>query len=183
MANLKGKLEYKPKRQPIVFVQPELLLHGNIPKPLHGLNPRTILGKDWWDIQRQRAYKKNNYYCWACGVHRGDAKYHRWLEAHEIYDINWEIGRSIYKGCCALCHSCHNYIHSGRLTALMQQGEITKRKYDDILRHGKRVTKNLKPLIYPKNICQDWSRWHLVIDGTKHYSLFKSLSDWSSYYG
>jgi len=39
------------------FVLPELLLHPNIPKPLHGVNPRSILGQQWWDVISVTSYQ------------------------------------------------------------------------------------------------------------------------------
>lgn len=77
-----------------VCPSPGILLQPNIPKPLHGLNPRSVLGKDWWDWQRHEAYKKFGFRCWACGVHQWRAEYHRWLEGHESYRIDYGRGRA-----------------------------------------------------------------------------------------
>lgn len=164
------------------FKMPELLLHGNIPKPLHQLTPRSILGQEWWDIEREAAYKENNYCCWACGVHKSHAKYHPWLEAHEMYATDWKRGSAEYIGACALCHSCHNFIHRGRLRILLDTGQITGRKYDDIMEHGESLV-NTRKMHVPKKVQQKWSKWHLVINGEKHYSLFRDLRHWKKHFG
>ena len=72
--------------------KPKILAHPNIPKPLHGISPRTIMGDDWWNKTRQEVYKKYDYHCIACGVAKEDAKKHQWLEAHEFWNINYETG-------------------------------------------------------------------------------------------
>lgn len=176
--------EFKFTADQPLFKRPDLLQHGNIPKPLHTVAPRNILGQEWWNHQRRRAYRVNNHCCWACGVHKSQAAFHQWLEAHEIYDTNWKQGRAVYLGCCALCHSCHGYIHSGRLRMLRDERKITKSKYRQIRQHGKRV---LGPDAYHvpniKEIQQDWSRWHLVLKGRKYYSPFKDLQDWRNHFG
>ena len=46
-------------------LKPEILIHPHIPKPLHGISPRSIMGKDWWDRERQRVYKSTNFHCAA----------------------------------------------------------------------------------------------------------------------
>lgn len=117
----------------------ELLLHPNIPKPLHGINPRSILGKKWWDCVRRIAYLEHNNHCWACGIHKSKAKYHKWLEAHEVYQIDYQTGRVELLKICALCHSCHNYIHDGRMQMMVRNGRIRLEKYIDILIHGEKI--------------------------------------------
>ncbi|GEM45050.1 hypothetical protein [Deinococcus cellulosilyticus] len=121
--------------------RPELLTHPNIPKPLHGLAPREILGREWWDEQRREAYAKHHHHCWACGIHKREARYHRWLEAHESYTIDYTAGSMEMTEIVALCHTCHNFIHTGRMTALWQRGLFDTRKALYILQRGFKIVK------------------------------------------
>lgn len=181
---------------------PEYLTHPNIPKPLHGINPRSVLGQAWWDEKRKEAYAKNYFCCWACGIHRSKAKHHQWLEGHESYLINYETGEVKLKEIIALCHSCHNFIHSGRLFIMYQNGKFDKDKCLDILEHGFSILNKAKlkpffgtamvwneisedgmPVEIPSDegVFADWSKWHLNINGEKHYSKFKDLREWGNY--
>jgi hypothetical protein len=128
-------------------LQPELLTHPIIPEPLHGLAPREILGKEWWDVQRKAAYAASNNCCWACGIHKSEARFHQWLEAHESYRINYQEGTMEMVEIVALCHSCHNFIHSGRLGLLWKSREATTQKVLYILQRGFKIlqTAGLEP--------------------------------------
>ncbi len=111
-----------------MFPDFSILADFNIPKPLHGLNPRTIKGQGWWDEQRCKAYKKHNYHCWACGTHKsnGLVKDRLWLEAHEQYNYIIDKGKGVLtlREIVALCPACHNFIHSGRLVKLVENEEV-----------------------------------------------------------
>jgi len=104
-----------------LFTRPELLQHPNIPRGLAGVNPRTLLGQDWWDAERRQAYEQNNYCCWACGIHGSQDPFEPRLEAHEAYDFDRSAKEARFRETVALCHSCHSFIHSGRLLALYRQ--------------------------------------------------------------
>lgn len=167
------------------FPNPKYLTHPNVPKPLHGTNPRSVLGQEWWDIQRQEAYAKNDYCCWACGVHKSEAKYHQWLEAHESYDYNYRLGRAKLNEIIALCHSCHNFIHSGRLQMMVNKGEYSISKQRDILEHGCAVLSeaSLEQPRFDGDIkVARWEKWHIVIDGEKYYSKFANFEEWRDFY-
>jgi hypothetical protein len=113
----------------IITPDPHLLLHSNIPKPLHEVNPRTIKGRNWWDEQRRRIYSEQGDRCAACGVHKSQAKgKKKWLECHEIYEIDWKRGTAKFIKLIALCPYCHMFIHNGRMQALYDQGEISTRQ-------------------------------------------------------
>ncbi|PNX49307.1 MAG: hypothetical protein BV459_00205 [Thermoplasmata archaeon M11B2D] len=176
--------------------RPELLLHPNIPKPMHGLNPRTVMGKSWWDDKRQTAYRKTGYRCAACGIHKSDAKYYQRLEAHEFYSFDYQRGRMELIEIVALCHSCHMFIHSGLLAIQHETGEIPKKKYDDIIAHGETIleladdasVENYHQL--KANIVEyaetgklaRWSDWRLIIDGVEYEGKFKNIREWENYY-
>jgi len=185
---MKSNTYRPPYKQPKpIFIRPELLLHPNIPKPLHGLNPRTILGTEWWDEKRQEAYKKNNYCCWACGVHKLNAKYHSWLEAHEYYDYEYEKGEAKLIEIVALCHSCHNFIHSGRMNMLLDSGEMSIVMYLDIKHHGEFILEKAGLLVdyynqTPPQKVAEWKAWHIVIGGKKYYTKFSGIEEWYLHY-
>jgi len=165
-----------------VFIKPYLLLHPPIPKPLHGVNPRSVKGKTWWDEKRFAAQAKNNYHCWACGIHKSEAAFHKWLEGHESYIVDYSTGQMVLEEIVSLCHSCHNYIHSGLLKVKLNKGEIDFNKYNYIIERGNQIVKPLPEFKFPTEICEEWSAWHLEIEGKKHFSKFKNEQEWSNYY-
>ena len=164
------------------FPDPSILLHPQIPKPLHLLNPRTILGDEWWNKCRQEAYARHKYCCYACGTHKLIAKYHNWLEAHEFYSINYKTGEVKFIELVALCHSCHNYIHKGRMTMVVGTDDMPEEKYLDILTHGDKILRDnkLKTKI-PKVKCE-WKDWHLIIEDKNYGQRFHSYEEWSTYW-
>ena len=184
-------------------LKPEILTHPNIPKPLHGINPRTILGKEWWDKTRFEAQKKTGYRCAACGVHKSEAKGKKWLECHEFWDINYENGICKVKSIEPLCHYCHNFIHSGRLAMIINK-EKSAEEVISILEHGFLIlsSNNLKVFpptlkfansigvftwgVEPYNIkinkALKWSDYKMVLNGVEYSSKFNSVKEWLSYY-
>lgn len=132
------------------FRRPELLTHPHIPGLMAGINPRSIMGKEWWDATRKEAYAANNGCCHACGTHSSRDPYHQWLEAHECYDYDFEEYVMRYRETVALCHSCHSFIHSGRMWSLYKVGTITKKKLVHILRSRMRILQKagLKAFIF-----------------------------------
>jgi predicted restriction endonuclease len=163
--------------------RPELLLHPNIPKPLHGMSPRELKGTEWWDKTRQQVYEKANYKCQCCGVDRRDAKYHKWLEAHECYIYDYERGTATVSEIIALCHSCHSYIHSGLLQMRYRSGQISLDKYLDIKNHGDNILrKSGLTLPPPPSKIADWEKWRIILDGVEYPTKYKSYEAWFQHY-
>lgn len=183
-------------------MNPEILTHPHIPPPLQDVNPRTIMGTEWWNIQRQVAYKSENYHCSACGVHKSQARKHQWLEAHEYYKFDYYEGFLEFVKLVPLCHYCHNFIHSGRLS-MIENKEKPTAEIKEILEHGFNIlslhqlecfwftldyaqklgvdTKKVqKYKISGRNI--SWNEWYLLFNGQKYYSKFKNQTEWENFY-
>jgi hypothetical protein len=158
------------------------------------------LGQEWWYEKRKEACAMYDYTCWACGVHENDVK---WLEGHECYDIDYAVGSAELKEIVALCHACHNFIHSGRMWMMVTNGTMDKEKMVDIMQHGFKVLNdnNLKPHPHSAEVWRrmtaeviscsqeheitsaaEWGDWHLIIDGKKYYSKFENLNEWHQFY-
>lgn len=184
-------------------LKPEILCHPHIPKPLHGISPRTINGQEWWNKIRQEVYKSTDYHCVACGVYKLNAKKYKWLEAHEFWDIDYTTGICKIKSIEPLCHYCHNFIHSGRLSVIVGK-EKTKQEVIDILEHGFRIlsknelkafyftielakqlgarTFNVKS--YKPNVNENlkWTDFRLVYEGKEYFPEFRNETEWKDYY-
>lgn len=131
----------------ILKTEPEILNLGGIVASLYGINPRTIKGNDWWDIERKKAYESQHYHCIACGIHQSEAKYYHWLEAHELFKYDYEKLIATLDRIVPLCHSCHCYIHIG-FTGIKSGREKVK----EILSHGFKILKASKLKCNPTNI-------------------------------
>jgi hypothetical protein len=198
--------EYEGEEKPLLFTRPKILGCAPIPIPLHGQNPRTIKGREWWDAERKKAYAVNNYHCFACGVWIHKAVIHPWLEAHEVYKVNDRTGKVALKEVVALCHSCHNFIHMGRILKLLEIGKIDAKVAKEIIVHGlfqvstHKVGITREQLETAEAIVGDtlnytqykikapyyytlqWNLWYLWFEGKKYYSLFKNETEWRQYY-
>ena len=165
------------------MLRPDILLHPNIPKPLHGISPREVYGSKWWDINRKNAYADAGYCCVTCGVPKEEAKMHNWLEAHEIYNYDYENGILTFREIVALCPYCHKFIHSGLCSILLKSGKLSLETYDAIMEHGHRIlSKNglYKEVIAESNVA--WSDWKMIIDGNEYKSKFKDYNEWKHFY-
>ena len=183
-------------------MNPEILCHPHIPKPLHGVSPREIMGMEWWNAERQKVYASTNYHCAACGVHKAMAKKHKWLEAHEFWRINYETGICEITSIEPLCHYCHNFIHSGRLQMIAGKEKSIK-EVKEIIEHGlKTLSENkLKCFHFTLQLARHfgcetfgvkayelkknkiaWTDWKLVWNGQEYKSKFKNMTDWSFNY-
>lgn len=116
------------------FLMPHLLTHHQIPRALSGVAPRNIMGNEWWDTERRKAYAGNDYHCWACGEATR-------LEAHEVYHIIYSLGKMFFIGVAALCPDCHSFIHCGRLARLLREGSLPLREYKRVMLRGHKLLK------------------------------------------
>lgn len=164
----------------VLTLRPELLLTGGIPQPLHGLAPRVVLGKPWWDAERKAAYRSTLFHCLACGVHKDSAKGRQWLEGHEVYRIDYLAGTMRYLETVPLCHYCHAYTHGGRLKSLLDQRLITQAKFAAIIQHGDAIlaAAGLKRLQPPNVHYVQWNEWRLIIGRRRYKPLYKSPEEY-----
>jgi hypothetical protein len=174
-----------PIPEPAWEREPELLLHPNVPMPLHGLAPRVVFGAKWWNKERRKAYAATEDHCKACGVHKLKAKGRKWVEAHENYAIDYDKGMMTYCRSVALCHFCHSYIHDGRLRSLLAQGKLAHGVYVAIIQHGDDVLaraelpkRSTVSFTQAENCVVPWASWRLIIGRRKFAPLYGSLEEY-----
>lgn len=172
--------------------KPELLTMPNIPMPLHGVNPRTVLGGSWWKKEREEAIKSTNSHCEACGLHKTKVRGRKkWLEGHEVYHTDYLNGRLTYIRTTPLCPFCHQFIHDGRLRWLLDTRQITQERFVTIIQHGDAILKAAglyrKPRyqreqeltrLYEQGLLAPWGEWRLVIWGDEYPPKYPTPEDY-----
>lgn len=126
--------------------RPELLIHPTIPTELEYLSPKKNI--TWWNKERKAVETHTKGLCQACGVHKESAWYRKYLEAHEICTLDNEKGLLILNEVVVLCHSCHQFIHIGKLVRDFEEGVIGESYLKNVLQHGVSLIssgKGLKP--------------------------------------
>lgn len=173
--------------------KPELLILPNIPRPLHGVNPRTVLGQSWWNKERSQAYRSTNYHCEACGVHKEKQAGRKVLEGHEVYLTDYQEGTCTYIYTAPLCPPCHQYIHDGRLLWLVQTGQITHQRYATIIRRGDQILVEAG-LTRPDLRTRDryilklkeegrlakWHEWRLIVNGVEYPTPYRTEEEYQN---
>jgi hypothetical protein len=176
---------------------PEILEQPLIPPPLHGLNPRTIMGRAKWDVVRRQIYRKYAYSCAACGVKARDAKIKKNLEAHESFEIDYAQKQMTLKSMEPLCHACHAFVHSGLLEVRLASQQVSKETVAVILGHGVGVLAQSGGKMPPASdhLCRklglshglpvsaapratSWSGWSMRWDGEVYPALYNTQADW-----
>lgn len=168
LSDLKIPPPFKPR--------PELLLQNNTVKPLHEVTPRGVLGQGWWDRTRKAAYRSTCYRCAACGCTPDGP-----LEGHEVYEVDYLLGRQYYLETVPLCNPCHCFIHDGRLKALLDKGQVTREFYDKVMTHGTDVLQAaglLRDRQAPDGPVARWEDWRLVVDGVEYPPKYRTAEEW-----
>lgn len=100
-----------------------LIAMPNIPRPLHGVNPRTLLGASTWDHMRRACYAQAGDTCEICGCKPENL---RRRHGHEVYEIDYAKGTAKFVRVFCVCSLCHlACIHTGRaLTLWKHQNQL-----------------------------------------------------------
>lgn len=181
-----------------LFNDPSILLTKRVISPLHGVNPRSILtqiDKDWWNRTRKRVYESSGNFCRCCRTHKSFQRgYPKNIDAHELYDVNYETGESTLKCIVPLCSSmCHQGVHFGRLTAQRDSGKIQEKTFYSIISYCNSVLKeaglprkNWNAEVNDNTNNIPWSQWHLTLningERKEFYSLYKNEDELNAAY-
>ena len=130
-----ARLPWQPPGRQAAGPPPRLTVEI-IPTSLHGQNPRTHFGREWWDATRKAAYAAAGYRCQICG---GRGPGHP-VELHERYSYDDHAQPPVQKitGLIVLCPACHAVKHLYRTSAVSAETDDPA-ALDDTLRHLREV--------------------------------------------
>ena len=110
----------------------------NVPAPLHGQAPRTLLGKSTWDHMRKYCYYNAGYKSQISGEDLDGTTNDKKCNAHELYSYDYVHGKAYFERAVCISPVEHNFIHSGRMLTMYKQGDplTTAERVLEGLEHG-----------------------------------------------
>lgn len=94
----------------------------NVPAPLHGCAPRTLLGNSTWDHMRKYCYYNANYKSQISGEDLDGTTNDKRCNAHELYSYDYAHGKAYFERAVCISPLEHNFIHSGRMLTMYKRG-------------------------------------------------------------
>ena len=94
----------------------------NVPTPLHGCAPRTLLGQSTWEHLRKRCYFDANYKSQISGEDLDGSIPSKRCNAHELYSYDYTKGTAYFERAVCISPLEHNFIHSGRMLTMYKKG-------------------------------------------------------------
>lgn len=120
-----------------------LLAKPTLYTSIWGVAPREIIGTRFNAIKANiQALAKNH--CMICDRfvphtrETGD-----WIHTHEDYNLDKENNVYTLNQYIGICRQCHEFIHIGRLGMLLEEGQITKEYYDEVVAKGLALLKSI----------------------------------------
>lgn len=160
-------------RSDIRPTNPRILLDAGPPRALYKVNPRLILGEEWWQKTRKKAYNDFLNMCAACGASYVE------LQAHELYTVNTSTGKVYLRDVVPLCKDCHSFVHQDLHRALLKNGKLKSSDVTRIINHGKAVLKKAGIRAKRKDPNANsipHSAWRLVLNGREYSPIFEDNS-------
>jgi hypothetical protein len=155
--------------------RPELLLGHNVPRPLYGVAPRTVIGDTLWRKISKHVCDVSGRRCEACGLHESELPKGKTLHCHEIYAVDYVDGVACLEELISICPHCHARVHGRLLKAMVENGTVSQWYADFVNSRAEKILTEaglpLRPVI--PEVIAPWDSWHLLMfDGSKHYSLY-----------
>lgn len=143
-----------------------ILTMPNVPSPLHGCAPRTLLGKTTWDHMRKYCYYNANYKSQVSGEDLDGSSNDKRCNAHELYSYDYVHGKAYFERAVCISPIEHNFIHSGRMLTMYKKGNPLMSK-----EYLLRVVENGFREIY------EWNKAH---PKSKQLRAYATLADYAS---
>jgi hypothetical protein len=105
-----------------------------VPQPLWGVNLRLWLGQGRWRKFRQALIDEGGQQCAIC---KSPDRPH----GHEIWEYRDKkrVGTARLKAVEIICQNCHDIHHWGRTKKLIDRGEVSLKRHNELKRHFRMV--------------------------------------------